>query len=132
MTTASVIILVVALGAIAGLRAAIPPLVLTWAVHWGWLGSDHSIFAYFFESARVAWFVYFVTIVAIVEIAVDKNATTPTRIRGWPLISRIFLGGSSGAVLSEIGGVPLLVGAALGAIAAIFGAYGANKIRVLL
>lgn len=133
MSSGSVLALIIVIGAVAGLRSGTPPMVLAWAVHWGWLmGGSSFFFAFFFESVQTIWSVFFITAIAIVEIAFDKNPKTPSRLTVWPLTARIVLGACSAALLSEVGGLSVLLGTVLGATAAVAAAYAANRIRASL
>jgi len=54
---------------------------------------------------------------------------TPNRTRPGPLLGRIFLGGLSGACLTVSAGQPLLLGALLGGVGALIGAFAGYQIR---
>jgi uncharacterized membrane protein len=66
------------------------------------------------------------------EIVGDKLPKTPSRIDPGPLFGRIMSGGLSGAGLFAADGKRPVVGAAVGALAAIAGAYGFYHLRQTL
>jgi uncharacterized membrane protein len=123
---ASILLFCFLIGCIAGLRALTAPAVLCWAAHLGWLN---------FEGTRLAflaspWTVGIFTVLALAEIANDKNPKTPSRTAPGGLIPRILFGGGCGAafVVASAGGGAVL-GAILGIIGAVCGAFGGYHVR---
>lgn len=104
-------------------------MMLAWAAHWGWLIGNGPFSSLFLESAQTSSFLYFITGVAIVEIALDKLPKMGSRLTIWPLVARIVLGGCSAALLAEVGGLSAFLGAVLGVTVAVASAYAGNRIR---
>ncbi len=75
----------------------------------GWLGTDRAALITKFLAAG--------------EIIGDKLPMTPSRIAPVPLLGRIASGGLSGAALCAAAGKPAAVGAAIGALGAVAGAF---------
>src|SRR5262249_22655710 len=93
-------------GIVAGLRSLLPPAVVAWAAHFGWLNLHGSPLAFMGSTAAVAIF----SIFAIGELISDKLPMTPKRTALAPLLARILLGGLSGACLFAAAGKSLPVG----------------------
>ena len=66
---------------------------------------------------------------AVGEVIADKLPFTPNRTNVGPLLGRAFTGGLSGAVLCSGRKRSALLGASIGAAAAIGAAYGAYELR---
>jgi len=112
-------------GIVAGLRSLLPPAVVAWAAHFGWLNLHGSPLAFMGSTAAVAIF----SIFAIGELISDKLPMTPKRTALAPLLARILLGGLSGACLFAAAGKSLPVGAVLGGIGGVVGAFVGYEIR---
>src|SRR5947209_3686505 len=120
-----VFVFAIGIGIVAGLRSLLPPAVVAWAAHFGWLNLHGSPLAFMGSTAAVAIF----SIFAIGELIADKLPATPKRTAFAPLLARIVLGGLSGASLFAAGGGPLLAGALLGATGGVIGAFVGYEIR---
>jgi uncharacterized membrane protein len=66
---------------------------------------------------------------AIGELIADKMPKTPSRTSLVPLLARILMGGLCGASLCASANQSLLIGALLGGMGAVIGAFGGYEIR---
>jgi uncharacterized membrane protein len=69
---------------------------------------------------------------AVVEFVFDLLPRTPSRTKPGPLIARVVLGGLSGAALCASASQSLVVGALLGGIGGVIGAFGGYQARTRL
>jgi len=100
----STLIFVFLLGCVAGLRSLTAPAVVCWAAHFGWLHLAGTKFAFMNHPATLIIF----TVLAAVELVVDKLPNTPARTAPAGLITRIILGGLSGAAVGAgVGIIPI-------------------------
>jgi uncharacterized membrane protein len=113
------------IGVVAGLRSLSAPAAVAWAVHLGWLDLHDSRLAFMGSTAALAIF----SLLAIGELVADKLPTTPRRTALVPLLARILIGGLCGACLCAAANQSLLVGAILGGIGGVVGAFGGYEIR---
>ena len=120
-----VFVFAIGIGIVAGLRSLLPPAVVAWAAHCGWLNLHGSPLAFMGSTAAVAIF----SIFAIGELIADKLPTTPKRTAFVPLLARILLGGLSGASLCAAAGKSFIAGALLGGIGGVIGAFVGYEIR---
>jgi uncharacterized membrane protein len=113
------IVLVFILGIVNGLRTFVPITVIAWCARTGLIDLSGQ-WAGFFGS----WVaVILLTILALAELVADKLPKTPSRTRAVGLVARFLFGGLSGAVLSTMAGQTPILGAVLGAVGGIAGAY---------
>ena len=115
------------IGLFAGLRSVTPPAAVAWAVYLGWLRLARPL-AYIGSLPGVI----ILSLFAIVEIMADKLPNTPNRTALPGLITRTVTGGVTGACVSLGGGRSAYVGAALGVIGGIVGAFGGYQVRARL
>ena len=115
------------IGLFAGLRSLTPPAAVAWAVHLGWLNLTRPLSLVGSLPA-----VIILSLLAIVEIVVDKLPNTPNRTAPLGLIARIVTGGFAGACISLGGGRSALVGAGLGVLGGIVGCFGGYQARIRL
>jgi uncharacterized membrane protein len=80
----------------------------------------------FLGSTAALWIF---TALALIELVVDKLPQAPDRRKIASLLNRIVMGGICGAALCVSGGQSLAVGALLGALGAVAGAYGGYEVR---
>ena len=113
------------IGVIAGLRAFTPPAVVAWAAHLGWLNLNSSPLAFMGAIITVVIF----SILALFELFVDLRPQTPKRTAPFPLIARILTGGLCGACLCAASNLPLIIGAIVGGLGGVIGAFGDYEIR---
>lgn len=101
------------------------PAVVAWAANRHWLSLQTSPLSWMGSTAAVAVF----TVMALVELVVDKLPSTPNRTAIPGLIGRSLLGGLSGAAVATAGGQAMVLGAALGAAGGIAGAFAGYEVR---
>jgi uncharacterized membrane protein len=117
------------LGCIDGLRSLTAPAVVCWAAHFGWLHFQDSKLAVLGHPAVVA----FATLLALVELIVDKLPETPARTAPVGLIARLVLGGFCGFAIATSAGTNHVLGTAAASVGAIVGAFtGYNARRALV
>lgn len=113
------------IGVVAGLRALTAPAAVAWAAHLGWLHLSDSPLAF---MASI-WAVILFSALAIFEFVGDLLPKTPKRTAPAPLAARIISGGLCGACVCASANQSLLIGAALGAIGAVAGAFAGYELR---
>jgi uncharacterized membrane protein len=113
------------LGCVDGLRSLTAPAVVCWAAHFGWLHFGGTRLAFIEGPVTLAVF----TLLAVVELVVDKLPKTPPRTAPLGLATRIAMGGACGAALATSAGVSLLPAAVIASIGAVVGAFGGYRIR---
>jgi uncharacterized membrane protein len=116
------------IGFVGGLRSMTAPAVVAWSAHLGWINLASSPLAFMGS----AWAVGIFTLGALVELVVDQLPSTPARTSAGPLVARIVVGLLTGACLGVAGGGSIWLGALLGAIGALAGAFGGYQARVRL
>jgi uncharacterized membrane protein len=109
----------------AGFRSLVTPAVVAWAAYLKWIDLHHSPLS--FMGTR--WAVGIFTVLALVELVLDKLPNTPARTSAPQLSARIVTGGLTGACLAVAGGLILWLGALAGVVGAIVGAFGGYHIR---
>ena len=128
MNSGFALLLAFGIGVVAGLRSMTAPAVVVWAVHLGWINLSGSPLAFLGS----AWAVGIFTVAALGEFVADKLPTTPARTAAVGLTARIVIGLLTGASLGVAGGASYWLGALIGAIGAIAGAFGGYQARVRL
>ena len=121
-------LLALAIGVVAGLRSMTAPAVVAWAAHVGWINLSGSHLAFMGSTWTVALF----TIAALGELVADQLPSTPARTSAGPLAVRVIIGLLTGACLTVAAGSSPLVGAVLGALGSIVGAFAGYEARVRL
>jgi uncharacterized membrane protein len=109
-----------------------PPAIVCWAAHFGWLHFAGTKLA--FLEHRSALIVF--TLLAVVELILDKLPNTPARTAPVGLSARIVVGGTSGLALAIGSGIAVslpLAGviASIGATAGTFAGYHIRHAAVL-
>lgn len=112
------------LGIVAGLRTFTPLAVVSWAARTGNLAVSNSPMA--FMGYRYTPIV--LTVLAVVELILDKLPSTGSRKKPGPFAARIVSGALCGAAVGATQQL-LLPGLALGAVGAILGTLGGAAIR---
>jgi len=112
------------IGLFAGLRSLTPPAAVAWAVHLGWLTLARPLALIGSLPA-----VIILSVLALVEVFVDKLPETSDRTAPPGLIARIVTGGLTGACVSVGGGRSAYVGAGLGVIGGIVGCFAGYQAR---
>jgi uncharacterized membrane protein len=125
MTPSIALVLMFAIGMIAGLRALTAPAVVCWAAHLGWLNLGNSHLAWMGSTAAVAIF----SILALAEIINDKLPATPSRLAPPSLAIRSITGAFSACGLAVAAGQSLLFAIVLGAIGALAGSFVGYYVR---
>ena len=125
MTCGLALLLAFLIGVIAGLRSFTAPAVVCWAAHLGWINLHGSPLSFMGSTAAAIIF----TIFALVELTADKLPKTPSRTTPFPLTVRVIFGALSGAALGVAGGQSLALGAVLGGIGAVAGAFAGYETR---
>ena len=113
------------LGFAVGLRSLTPPAVVAWAAHLGWLNLNNSPLAFMGSIITVVIF----SILALFELFVDLQPSTPKRTAPVPLGARILMGGLCGACLYAASNQSLIIGAILGGVGGVIGAFAGYEIR---
>lgn len=125
MSGGVVLVLAFLIGVIAGLRSFTAPTVVCWAGHLGWINLHGSPLSFMGSTAAAILF----TIFALVELTADKLPKTASRTTPGPLTVRVLFGALSGATLGVAGGQSLALGAVLGGIGALAGAFAGYQAR---
>jgi len=113
------LLLAFAIGVVAGLRSMTAPALTAWAAYLGWIHLQGSPLNFMGSI----WVVALFTLGALAEFIVDQLPQTPARTAPGPLLARIVTGALSGSCVAVGGGQSLLVGALLGAIGGVVGAF---------
>jgi uncharacterized membrane protein len=98
---------------------------VAWAAHLGWLNLNNSPLAFIGTIITAVIF----SIVALFELFIDLQPQTPKRTAPFPLTARILTGGLCGACLCAASNQSLIIGAALGMIGGVIGAFTGYEIR---
>jgi uncharacterized membrane protein len=117
------IVLALALGILAGLRAATPLAAVSWAARLGFLHLAGTWLSWL-ASPITAWVL---TVLALGEIVNDKLPNTPSRKIPPQFIGRCVTGGFAALTVGVSAGMPWL--AALGVVGAVIGTLGGSAIR---
>ena len=120
-----VLALAFGIGVVAGLRALTAPAAVAWAAHLGWLHLHDSPLGFIAST----WAVVLFSALAIFELVGDLLPATPSRTAPAPLAARIISGGFCGACLCVSANQSLFIGAALGAVGAVAGAFAGYGLR---
>jgi uncharacterized membrane protein len=120
-----VFILAVGIGIVAGLRSLTAPAVVAWGAYLSWLNLHGSALAFMGSTTAVAIF----SLLAIGELVADKLPMIPSRTAPAPLLARIITGGLCGACLCAAAGKSLIVGALLGGMGGVIGAFVGYAVR---
>lgn len=125
---ATLAILAILIGVVAGLRSMTAPAFVAWGARLGRLQLAGTGLAWL-GSAVAAW--VFLAL-ALGELVADKLPRTPSRTRPGPFAARLVSGGVSGAALVVGAGGSLVAGAVLGALGAVAGTLGGYRARTRL
>lgn len=113
------------LGVSAGLRSFTPLAVASWFAHEGELPVEGTWASWLANPIAVAA----LSAAAAGEYVGDKLPKTPARTEAFPLIGRLALGATVGAVTATVFKRKLAGGIALGALGAAIGTYGGYYLR---
>jgi uncharacterized membrane protein len=125
MTPSVALVLMFAIGMIAGLRALTAPAVVCWAAHLGWLNLQNSHLAWMGSTTAVAIF----SILALAEIVNDKLPATGSRLAPPSLVVRSLTGAVAASALAIAASESLLVGILLGVLGALAGSFVGYHLR---
>jgi len=125
MSSLLLLALAIGIGVIAGLRSLTAPAVVGWAAHLRWITIPNAHLA----LLGTRWVVLALSLLAIVELVIDKLPSTPNRTAPGPMIGRLLTGGLSGAALCAAADQSVFVGAILGGIGALLGTFGGFHLR---
>ena len=128
MTPSQVLLLAFLIGVVSGLRSLTAPALVAWAAHRNWLNLSNTPLSFMASTAAVVIF----TVLAFAELVADKLPFTPSRLKPPGLISRIVLGGLSGAGVAVSGVQSIVLGTVLGAVGGIAGAFAGYEVRTRL
>lgn len=120
--------LAVGIGIVAGLRSLTAPAAVSWAARLGWLDLQGTSLAFLGSTAAAV----VLSLLAIAEYVADLLPMTPRRTTPGPLFARIVMGGLSGASLCASAGRSLPLGAGLGGLGAVIGAFTGYEARTRL
>jgi uncharacterized membrane protein len=113
------------IGFTAGLRSLTPPAVVAWAAHLGWLNLTNTPLAFMGSIITVIIF----SLLAIFELIGDLRPSTPKRTAPIPLTARILMGALCGTCVCAASNQLLIIGAILGAVGGVIGAFAGYEIR---
>lgn len=128
MNSSLVFLLAFGIGLVIGLRSMTGPALVCWAAHLGWLNLEGSRLA--FMQSTVA--TYGFSAAALGELIADKLPFIPNRTSPGPVFGRIVLGALSGAALCVAAGYSSAVGAILGGLGGVIGAFAGYQARAVL
>ena len=115
------------IGFFGGLRSLTAPAATAWAVYLGWLKLQRPL-----SLIGSLPSVVILTVLAVVELIVDKLPKTPSRTSPPGLIARIVTGAITGACVAAGGGQGALPGALLGATGGVVGCFAGYWARTRL
>ena len=113
------------IGIVAGLRSLTAPAVVAWSAYLSWLNLHGSALVFMGSTTAVAIF----SLLAIGELVADKLPMIPSRTAPAPLLARIITGGLCGTCLCAAAGKSLIVGALLGGMGGVIGAFVGYAVR---
>jgi uncharacterized membrane protein len=125
MNSNLVFLLAFGIGLITGLRSMTGPAVVCWAAHLGWLNLQNSRLAFMGSAAAT----YSFSALALGELIADKLPFIPNRTSPGPLLGRLVLGGLCGATLCAAASHSVTVGAILGGVGGLVGAFAGYQAR---
>lgn len=123
----TVLILALAIGVVAGLRAMMAPALVSWVAHLGGLDLSNTWLSFLASTpARLI-----LTALALIELVTDQLPSTPSRKVPVQFGARIVTGGLSGAAIGAGNGM-LLAGLCAGIAGAVIGTLGGASLRARL
>lgn len=121
---AEVLLLAFLIGVIAGLRSLTAPAAVAWAGYGRGI-LTHTSFHFMGTLAAAIIF----TVLAVVELITDQLPSTPSRLKPPGLIARIITGALSGLCLAAADEQSIALGAMLGAVGGVVGAFAGYHAR---
>lgn len=128
MSPSEVLLLAFLIGGVDGLRCMTAPATVAWVAHQNWLNLHNTPLSFMGSTAAVVIF----TVLAAVEMVVDQLPSTPSRTQARGLTARMILGGLCGASIAAAGAQSLAIGAGLGLVGGIAGAFAGYQARTRL
>lgn len=125
MNTTYVLAFAFGIGIVAGLRSLLAPAAVSWAVYLGWLSLHNSPLAFMGSTVAVATF----SLLAIGELIADLLPIIPKRTALAPLVARVLTGGLCGVCLCVSVNHSPLIGALLGGVGGVMGAFTGYEVR---
>src|SRR6476620_360848 len=122
MTQVVVILLALAIGVIAGLRALTAPAVVAWGAFLGWIDVDGKWSDWVAHPITVT----VLTIFLLVELVTDQLPKTPSRKTPPQFITRLLMGAFAGAVIGSASH-HTFIGLGAGMIGAVLGTLGGAR-----
>lgn len=113
------------IGVVAGLRSLTAPAAVSWAAYLGWLNLQGSPVAFMGSIVTVV----ISSLLAVGELGADLSPRIPRRTSAGPLAGRLLMGGLCGACLCVSAGESLSIGALLGALGGLIGAFAGYELR---
>jgi uncharacterized membrane protein len=113
------------IGCVCGLRSMTAPAVIAWGARLGWLHLDGSPLAFLANQISLIVFSLF----ALGELVADKLPFIPRRTQAGPLIVRAIFGAGCGAALCFSSAAAGIVGALLGGLGGVVGAFAGYHYR---
>lgn len=99
--------------------------VISWGARWGWLYLHSTPLAFLGGP----WFTYVITAFGAGELVADKLPWIPDRTSAPALVVRLVTGGISGAAIFVSARQSLVLGAILGGLGAVAGAFEGYRLR---
>jgi uncharacterized membrane protein len=124
MTQVIVILLALAIGVIAGLRALTAPAVVSWGAFLGWINVDGLWSEWVGHPITVT----VLTIFLVVELITDQLPKTPSRKTAPQFATRLIMGAFAGAVIGSVSH-HTFIGLGAGIIGAVLGTLGGAEGR---
>src|ERR1700740_1625575 len=124
MTQVVVILLALAIGVIAGLRALTAPAVVAWGAYLGWIDVTGKWSEWMAHPITVA----VLTVFLLVELVTDQLPKMPSRRTPPQFITRLIMGASAGAVIGSASHHTFIALGA-GVIGAVLGTLGGAEAR---
>jgi uncharacterized membrane protein len=128
MNSNLLLVLAVAIGVIAGLRALTAPATVSWIAHFQPFSLAGSHLSWMGSIIAVVIF----TIAALAEIVNDKLPKTPPRTAPPSIVIRMVMGALAAATLGAAAGGSIALTAILGAVGALIGTFGGYQFRTKL
>lgn len=122
-----ILVLALLIGVVAGLRAFTAPAAVSWASHLGLLALDGTWLA--FLGYRFTPWIF--SALALLELVGDQLPATPSRKTPPQFITRLVMGGLSGAAIGASAGA-LIAGLVAGVVGAVIGTLGGAAVRARL
>lgn len=116
------------LGCFTGLRSLTPPAVVCWAARLGWLHLAGTKLAFLGHPVTLTIF----TLLALIELIVDKLPNAPARTAPPGLSARLIFGCLCDIVIAISAGGSLPIAAIAGAMGAVVGTFGGYNVRKAL